>query len=915
MANTVSVLSYANTFGDWVVTTNAVVKENNDLAANNYVKPTGTLYLNEPTLGLQVANNAVIAGQLQVQGIGSSAYIQNNLRVDHQVYLQNTTLSLVASGQANIGGPLLALSSGTGLAVSNNTTIGGTLNVSGTSTLSNTDVVGKLTVSDTSTLTGNVTMVDSLVTYNDIRTKNITANTLLTVPTANILASATIHGPTVISGLLSVGGNFFANDIITITNTLQSNSSVNTTTLGVTGGAYVNLLQANSSVNTNTLSVSSGVYANTIASNTSITSPKLSVNNLIDANGASAFLNTLQTNGQLSVGGNFIINGTTVYNTNIFTLSAASNNQISYFNVYRNGANASIRWNETSKYWDMIDVNNSIYYRILTTETMSDAVNSTSQVTAASSNAANILNNSIVSANNSMKSYVDGNVLSLQTLINSNTSTLQSQISTNAAYSQGVDNTQNTNISTVNTYAAAAYNKANTGGTFTNASLFQNDLTVSGNLIVNGTTTTVNSQTVATGDSLIKLAANNISSDVVDIGFYGVSNPSGTVSYHGLLREGSGGTSAGNFYLFKNLTTDPSTNTVNYSGLTVAKLVADGSLMTNLSGANITSGSVPNTALTNNTISGVALGGTLATLSPGSYITGSSYNGSGAQTFGVNATNNSVGSTVVARDGSGNFSANQITANAFIGQSSTTAQTNFGTLSVNSNTVLHAGNYNTYSPALNGANATGLWGISINGNAATASSVAWTNVSGRPTNVSSFNNDSGYLISSGTIQNANYASTYNINYSNRSNANYQILWGSSTQAYGTDLLFLNPSSGALYSYNNITAYYSDDRLKTRIGNIESALDKVSQLNGFLYVQNDLAESFGYQETGTQVGVSAQEVQKVQPEAVKLAAFDVSDDGTSKSGENYLTVQYDKLVPLLIEAIKELRLEIEELKKK
>ena len=69
MANTVSILSYANTFGDWVVTTNAVVRENNDLAANNYTKPTGTLYLNDPTLGLQVANNAVVAGQLQVQGI------------------------------------------------------------------------------------------------------------------------------------------------------------------------------------------------------------------------------------------------------------------------------------------------------------------------------------------------------------------------------------------------------------------------------------------------------------------------------------------------------------------------------------------------------------------------------------------------------------------------------------------------------------------------------------------------------------------------------------------------------------------------------------------------------------------------------------------------------------------------------
>mgnify|MGYP003704454697 CR=1 FL=1 len=75
MANTVSILSYANTFGDWMVSTNALAKENNDIAANNYVKPTGTLYLNDPTLGLQVGNNAINADQLQVTGIGSSATI------------------------------------------------------------------------------------------------------------------------------------------------------------------------------------------------------------------------------------------------------------------------------------------------------------------------------------------------------------------------------------------------------------------------------------------------------------------------------------------------------------------------------------------------------------------------------------------------------------------------------------------------------------------------------------------------------------------------------------------------------------------------------------------------------------------------------------------------------------------------
>ena len=64
MANTVSILSLANTFGEWFSSTNALARENNDLAANNYHKTTGTLFLDEYDLGLAVANNAVIGGEI-----------------------------------------------------------------------------------------------------------------------------------------------------------------------------------------------------------------------------------------------------------------------------------------------------------------------------------------------------------------------------------------------------------------------------------------------------------------------------------------------------------------------------------------------------------------------------------------------------------------------------------------------------------------------------------------------------------------------------------------------------------------------------------------------------------------------------------------------------------------------------------
>ena len=76
-------------------------------------------------------------------------------------------------------------------------------------------------------------------------------------------------------------------------------------------------------------------------------------------------------------------------------------------------------------------------------------------------------------------------------------------------------------------------------------------------------------------------------------------------------------------------------------------------------------GSIANAKLANSTISGVSLGSNLFSLTAGSFLTwsvGTTYNGSAASTLAVNATNANTGSTVVARDASGNFSAGTITA-------------------------------------------------------------------------------------------------------------------------------------------------------------------------------------------------------------------------------------------------------------
>jgi hypothetical protein len=125
------------------------------------------------------------------------------------------------------------------------------------------------------------------------------------------------------------------------------------------------------------------------------------------------------------------------------------------------------------------------------------------------------------------------------------------------------------------------------------------------------------------------------------------------------------------------------------------------------------------------------------------------------------------------------------------------------------------------------------------------------------------------------------------------------------------------TAGEIRATNNITAYFSDKRLKTDINLITNALDKVCQISGVKFRSNETASKYGYTDTKIQIGVIAQEIEKVLPEIVVPAPFDIGkkEDGTeySLSGENYKTVQYEKIVPLLIEAIKELKSEIDLLK--
>jgi len=98
---------------------------------------------------------------------------------------------------------------------------------------------------------------------------------------------------------------------------------------------------------------------------------------------------------------------------------------------------------------------------------------------------------------------------------------------------------------------------------------------------------------------------------------------------------------------------------------------------------------------------------------------------------------------------------------------------------------------------------------------------------------------------------------------------------------------------------DVVAYASSDkRFKDNLEVIQNPIDKIHKLNGYTFDWNEKQDVY----KGKDYGVVAQEVEKVMPEIV-----DTRFDG-------YKAVKYEKIVPLLIESIKELKAEIEELKK-
>jgi hypothetical protein len=884
MANTVSTISYANTFGQWMVATNALVAENNILAAGDYTKDSGTLYLSETTKSaLQANGNIVVQKQLLVQGVASSATIDNNLTVAGQVYFSNATLGLTNTGQANINGLLIAQASGLGLSVANNAYVGGNTTIK------------------FNTITNNVQANSTVNTT----TASITGTTY----TNNLEANAKITGV-----VASISGSIYTNALQAnssiVTDSVQANNTVNTASASITGTTFTKVLQANTSVNTSIITTQS-VLSNTITANISATIPTLTVSTKLDGNNAAAFVNSLQVQGGgLTVNGNFILTGTTVYASNTFQLSTGTSSGItSYLQVARgsSGANAAFRWNEPSLYWETLDVTGNIYSRVITEAYLANQTGSFA--------------NSAFGQANSAASFANGAFIQANASFDQSNTYVWPTANSAASFANGAFVRANSGFDAANSaasFANGAFLRANSAYTAANNAV----------ITFTGTTGSFSQNTVSfssnNGITFVVTSANNLA-----------------VSTSQDLRTSASPTFAG-------------------LSLTAPLALSQG-------GTGTTSAA---SALTNLLPTGTTAGYVLTTGGPGNFYWSASAGGGGGATPGTSINSTRLSYTA---NGASGYTGNSFTIPAATADTQVRAYIN-GVRQFESEYALNLGantiSFTTVPPNgdavlievdgyyVNPYYANNI-AFTINSNISTTANTiqlaidaltskvttyyANTNISAGP---QAFGNVvTGITVAAGTSNTAFASTAYVQNLANNSgtlttsitgNAGTvtggvyttgdQTIGGTKTfsstitgSVSGSAATFTSTAqnsqfnsigigtaasstTGEIRATGEITAYYSDDNLKTRLGTIDNALDKLCSLTGFYYQANETAQALGYK-VKREVGVSAQEVQKVMPEIVSSAPID----------DKYLTIHYERLIPLLIESIKELKNEVDVLK--
>ena len=488
-------------------------------------------------------------------------------------------------------------------------------------------------------------------------------------------------------------------------------------------------------------------------------------------------------------------------------------------------------------------------------------------------------NNSVIIARgdaaNTLTGVMPGNVKNVLMSDGTNwTSAPVDLSSVTAAYNQA-------NAATI--LAQASFNTANTkfdktGGTITGPVTIGNnkDLTVTGNLFVQGATTTVSTSSLVLIDPLIYLGANNYTSDAFDIGFTGSYND-GSNARTGLIRDSD----TKEYYFFKGYTSQLNgNNNININDASFRTANVNASYFK----GNIISNSVTVNGLDiyNYLTTSFNQANTVTTLAQAGFNRANTASSNTVYTQGVDSTQNT---NITATNTFAAGAYNQANTGTTLAQAAFTAS--------NAAVTLIAGIDSTQNTNITATNTFAASAYAAaNSAASSASTLSQAALNAANAKVASITGTTNQVTATGTT-----AVTLSLPQS--------IATGSSVQfgSLGVGVAG-SGTAGEIRATNNITAYYSDDRLKTRLGNIENALEKLESLTGFYYEANQTAQDLGYT-VQKEVGLSAQQVQKVLPEVVVPAPID----------EKYLTIHYEKVIPLLVEAIKELSAEVKQIKSK
>jgi hypothetical protein len=482
-------------------------------------------------------------------------------------------------------------------------------------------------------------------------------------------------------------------------------------------------------------------------------------------------------------------------------------------------------------------------------------------------------------------------------------------------------------------------------------------VTVAGNLTVSGTTTTVNSNTVSIADNIVTLNSDADGAPSQNAGIEVERGDEANVQVR--WNEGSDVwqfTNDGATYVQIATSTDTlsegSTNLYHTTARARGAVSASTStgVAYNSTTGVISLGSIPNSALSNNSItingSAVALGGTrtLGTddvaegatnlyhttarargaVSAGTGVSYNSSTGVISADTSVMATKSYVDTAVAGKDntdeiteGSTNLyftnarARSAISVSGSLSYNSTTGVVSYTTPSTSGITE---GSNLYYTDARARAAVSAGTGISYNSSTGvitntitqytdslaraalsfTAGSGGYNSSTGVitiPTNNNQLTNGAGYVTSSGVTS---VATGNGLSGGTITGTGTLTMSGSYTGNFAV--------TGNITATGEVTAYYSDQRLKTDINPIEGALSKVMAIGGYTYKANELAADLGVSNFDNQIGLLAQEVEAVMPELVTQSAL-----------AGYKTIRYDKVVSVLVEAIKEQQAMIEELR--